>query len=73
MKQVRLWAYQTDISGNVNSHFNTLELGVDSTEADVQAHAKGFYWKCFNIQNLGVLESQIPDVAFCPKEIGELP
>jgi hypothetical protein len=69
-KKVRLWIFQTDHSGNTNGHFEMLELPVKSTKEDV---FKAVHWwciKCFNIRNLGVVTSKIPDKDFCPKNIG---
>lgn len=69
-KKVRLWIFQNNLSGNANGHFETLELPVKSTRADVFKYAAQFYWKCFNIRDLGVFTSEISDRDFCPKSIG---
>lgn len=70
LHMVRLWIFQTNLSGNVNGHFDTLELPVNSTEKDVYKYAAKFYWKCFNIRDLGTFITKIGNRDFCPPNTG---
>jgi hypothetical protein len=70
-KRVRLWLYQTNLSGNVNGHFEMIELPEKSTEKDVMEAARPYYWKCFNIRDLGTFFSPIGNKNFCPANIGK--
>lgn len=68
--KVRLWIFQHNLSGKANGQFDFLELPVKSTRNDVIKYAAQFYWKCFNIKNLGVFTSPITG-EFCPQNIGK--
>jgi len=70
IKKVRLWLYQNNLSGNANGHFDMLELPVNSTAIDVYKYADKFFFKCFNIINLGIFKSGIGDEQFCPPNYG---
>lgn len=63
-KKVRLWIYQTNLSGNANGHFEVFEGEVNSTKQDIINYCKSYYWKCFNIKNLGVFNSGIGNRTF---------
>ena len=69
-KKVKIWIYQTNLSGNANGHFDTLELPLDSKKKDVIRYASKFYHKCFNIKCLGIFVSAFGDKQFCPANIG---
>jgi len=66
----RLWIFQTNLSGNANGHFETILLPVNSKKADVYRAVNYWAMKVFNIRDLGVFTSKIPNKDFCPDNIG---
>lgn len=64
IKKVRLWLYQTNLSGNSNGHFDLFEGETTSTKEDVIKANKPYYHNIYNIQDLGVFPSAIGDKDF---------
>jgi hypothetical protein len=63
-KRVKIWMYQSNLSGNANGHFSFIELPVNSNKKTLK-NAVGYrYYKIYNVHCLGIFESEIGDQNF---------